>query len=93
MACVYAVDMATHRTTILLDEETRRAARELALRYGCSVSEAIRRAVVDQRDSTLGVPAESRTERRRVLERLFELFEGNDPAQEVAKLKEQDETF
>ncbi len=68
--------MGTHRTTILLDDDTRHAARELALRYGCSVSEAIRRAVIRQRDASLGVPASTRKERRKVLERLFELFDG-----------------
>ena len=85
--------MASRRTTILLDDDTRHAARELALRYGCSVSEAIRRAVIRQRDASLGVPAGTRKERRKVLERLFELFEGNDPAEEVARLKEQDKAF
>lgn len=85
--------MGTHRTTILLDDDTRHAARELALRYGCSVSEAIRRAVIRQRDASLGVPAGTRKERRKVLERLFELFEGNDPAEEVKRLKEQDKAF
>ncbi len=85
--------MATHRTTILLDDNTRHAARELALRYGCSVSEAIRRAVISQRDASLGVPAGTRKERKKVLERLFDLFEGNDPAEEVGRLKDQDEGF
>ena len=83
--------MVRHRTTILLDDDTRLAARELALRYGCSVSEAIRRAVIRQRDASFGVPASSRTERVRVLKRLFELFEGNNADEEVAHLKQQDE--
>lgn len=85
--------MATHRTTILLDDETRLAARELAMRYGCSVSEAIRRAVVRQRDASMGVPASARKERTKALERLFELFEGNDPDEEVSRLKLADEHF
>ena len=81
------------RTTLILDEETRRAARQLALRYGCSISEAIRRAVVRHRDTVFGVPAESRHERRKVLERLFELFAGNDPYEEIRRLKAEDEGF
>jgi hypothetical protein len=85
--------MATYRTTILLDDETRLAARELAMRYGCSVSEAIRRAVVRQRDASMGVPAGARKERTQALGRLFELFEGNDPDEEVSRLKQQDEHF
>ncbi|HJS74009.1 MAG TPA: hypothetical protein VJ921_06960 [Vicinamibacteria bacterium] len=45
------------------------------------------------REALFGVPAESRKERRKVLERLFDLFEGNDPEEEVRRLKEQDEGF
>lgn len=85
--------MASYRTTIVLDDDTRHAARELALRYGCSVSEAIRRAVILQREAALGVPPEQRKERLRTLERLFELFEGNDPAEEVRRIKAEDQGF
>lgn len=76
-----------------MDPETRKAARELALRYGCSVSEAIRRAVIRQRDAALGVPMESRKERRQVLERLFDLFDGNDAEADIRRLKDEDEGF
>ena len=94
MHVIYDVDMAsTTRTTLMLDDDTRLAARQLALRYGCSVSEAIRRAVVRQRDAVFGVPAASRKERRQVLDRLFELFDGNDPEEEVKRLKSQDQGF
>ncbi len=82
-----------HRTTLLLDDETRQAARQLALRYDCSTSEAIRRAVVRHRDAAFGVPAERRRERRRALERLFELFEGHDAEEEIRRLKSEDEGF
>jgi len=85
--------MASQRTTLFLDEETRKAARELAARYGCSMSEAIRRAVLRHRASLLGVPAKSRQERVRLLKRLFELFEGNDPEEEIRRLKSEDEGF
>ena len=81
------------RTTLLLDDETKRAARQLAMRYDCSTSEAIRRAVVRHRDTVFGVPAKSRNERRRVLERLFDLFEGHDARAEVRRLKAEDEGF
>jgi len=84
--------MAT-RTTLLLDPESRKAARQLALRYGCSTSEAIRRAVIRQRDAVLGVPAAGRKERVAALSRLFELFEGNDAEDEVQRLKSQDPGF
>jgi hypothetical protein len=82
-----------NRTTLILDHEARKAARELALRYDCTLSEAIRRAVVRQRDAVLGVPQAVREERTQILHRLFELFEGNDPQAEVRRLKAEDEGF
>ena len=82
-----------HRTTLLLDEKARAAARQLAGRYGCSVSEAVRRSVVRQRDAELGVPTGRRRQRIATLRRLFELFEGNDPAAEIRRLKAEDEGF
>ena len=88
----YTYDMQ-QRTTLIMDAETRLAARQLALRYGCSTSEAIRRAVVRHRDSVFGVPAESRGERRKVLDRLFQLFDGNDAEEEISRLKSQDAGF
>jgi hypothetical protein len=81
------------RTTILLDDETRRAARQLALRYECSTSEAIRRAIVRHRDAVYGVPEEARKERCQVLRQLFELFEGHDAEDEIRHLKAQDAGF
>ena len=80
----------SYRTTIILDEETRRAARELALRLDCSTSEAIRRAIIQQRNQVLGVSSDRRVERRRALERLIELFEGHDVDEEIARLKTED---
>ena len=81
------------RTTILLDDEVRAAARALAGQYGCSVSEAIRRAVLRHRDAVLGFSTARRKERMRVLEELFDLFEGHDAEEEIRRLKEQDEGF
>jgi hypothetical protein len=81
------------RTTLILDDETKKAARELALRYGCSTSEAIRRAILRHRDSVFGVPAETRRERGKVLSRLVELFDGHDAEEEIRRLKSQDEGF
>lgn len=77
----------------MMDKESRQAARELALRYGCSTSEAIRRAVLRHRDALFGIPAQSRTERRKVLDRLVELFEGHNAEEEVRRLKAEDESF
>ena len=90
---IYNIYYMYKRTTILLDEGTREAARQLAMRYGCSASEAIRRAVVRHRNTVFGVPAESRRERARSLRRLFDLFEGHDAEEEVRRLKAEDEGF
>ena len=81
------------RTTILLDEDTREAARQLALQYDCSTSEAIRRAVVRHRDAVFGVPTESRRERVKSLRRLLDLFDGHDAEAEIRELKAQDAGF
>ena len=53
----------------------------------------MRRALLRQRDAEVGVPQERRRERARALRRLFVLFEDNDPAAEVARLKAEDEGF
>ncbi len=81
------------RTTLILDENTKQAARQLALKYGCSTSEAIRRAILRHRDAVFGVPAESRRERAKVLERLFVLFDEHDAEDEILRLKSQGEGF
>ena len=83
----------SHRTTLVLDDQVREAARELAQRYGCSTSLAIRRAVLRHRDATLGIPADRRQRRVDVLNRLFDLFEGHDAEEEIARLKDQDGGF
>jgi hypothetical protein len=81
------------RTTLVLDDKARQAARQLARRYGCSLSEATRRALVRQRDAELGVPRARRRERVRALRKLFDLFSDNDPAAEVRRLKAEDTGF
>lgn len=81
------------RTSLVLDDATRAAARQLARHYDCGVSEAIRRAVLSQRDAVVGVSPEFRRHRRRVLERLFTLFEDADPEAEVRRLKAEDLGF
>jgi len=80
-------------TTLVLDDKAREAARELARRYGCSLSEATRRALIRQRDLEVGVPRERRRERVEALGRLFDLFADNDPRSEIRRLKAEDEGF
>jgi antitoxin component of RelBE/YafQ-DinJ toxin-antitoxin module len=83
----------SHRTTIVLDDESLAAAREVSRKLGCSMSEVVRRALLRYRDLASGVPPELRTERVRTLRRLFELFEGHDPSEEIARLKAEDRGF
>jgi hypothetical protein len=79
--------MAGRRTTLILDEESGTAARQLANHYGCAVSDAIRRSLIAQRDTVAGVPKGVRQQRVRILRHLFEIFEGNDAAEEIRRLK------
>jgi hypothetical protein len=81
------------RTTILLDEPSRRAAKTLAVKLDVSPSEAIRRALVHYRDHLFGVPPHARRRRSAALDRLAQLFEGNNAATEVRRLKEEDRFF
>lgn len=81
------------RTSLILDDESRRAARQLSHRYGCSVSEAIRRAVLRQRDDVFGKTVRDRARRRKIMTRLFVLFKDCDPEEEVGRLKREDDGF
>jgi hypothetical protein len=81
------------RTTLVLDDKAREAARQLARRHGCSLSEATRRALVRQRDAEIGVPRRRRRERVQALRLLFDLFADNDPRAEIKRLKAEDEGF
>lgn len=69
--------MASARTTIVLGPRERRAAKRLALRWGVTPSEAIRRAVVqvdgEQADSA---HERKRRQRRANLPALFRAFAG-----------------
>ncbi|MBI3925610.1 MAG: ribbon-helix-helix protein, CopG family [Armatimonadetes bacterium] len=80
-----------HRTTLVLDEESLEAVRDLSHRLHASQSEVIRRAVIAYRQQIAGPSQASRSRRRRILEELFDLFEGHDPEAEVRRLKEEDE--
>lgn len=82
-----------HRTTLLFDDETRKAAKQLASRFDCSTSEAVRRAVVSHRDTVFGVNREFRRKRVEALHQLFDLFEGHDADEEIRRLKSEDEGF
>ena len=53
----------------------------------------IRRSLIAQRDAAAGVPRGTRRERVRTLRRLFALFDENDAAEEVRRLKLQDQDF
>lgn len=81
------------RTTILLDDETRRAARSLAAGLGCSTSEVIRRAVRSYARSHGGVTPEQRELRKGAFLKLIELSDGMDVDAEIRRLKEEDEGF
>jgi hypothetical protein len=81
------------RTTLVLDDNSKEAILQLARRYGCSMSEAMRRAVIRQRDAEVGVPRARRQQRVQSLRRLFDLFADNDADGEIRRLKMEDEGF
>lgn len=81
------------RTTLLLDDDSRRAAKRLSAKLQVSPSEVVRRALVHYRDHLLGVPADRRRRRTNALHQLATMFEGNDARAEIGRLKEDDEFF
>jgi len=85
--------MMARRTTILLDNKSRRAAKQLAGALDVSVSEAVRRAIVAYRDQVVGASVDARRRRVRAFQHAIELFEGNDAEAEVRALKQQDKYF
>jgi hypothetical protein len=73
--------MAGHRTTIVLGKGERRAARNLAARWGVTPSEAIRRALLKVESEELDEAAERRIRHREAnLQRLFAAFKGRRAA-------------
>jgi len=81
------------RTTIMLDDDTRRAARALAADLGCSTSEVIRRAVRSYWQSHTGVTPEQQRVRKAAFLKLIELSEGMNVEAEIRRLKSEDEGF
>jgi hypothetical protein len=81
------------RTTLLMDEDSQRAARDLAVRLNCSTSEAIRRAIVGYRDVVVGLSRDVRSKRVGSLRKMIELSKDSDPAAEVKRLKSEDLGF
>jgi hypothetical protein len=82
-----------YRTTVLLDEPARLAAKRLAARLDVTPSEVIRRALVRYHDDLLGSANQTRRKRVAAALRLAVLLEGNDAEAEVRRLKKEDEFF
>ena len=84
----------SERTTIVLGPSERRAAKRLAVRWGVTPSEAIRRALMRVAGEEL---AEQRERKRRqrvaALEHLIQLSDGHDIDAELARLVEARETW
>lgn len=78
------------RTTIVLDTPSQAALDALTRHYGCSASEAVRRALIQHLDRALGVPEEKRRRRRAALEDLVRLMDGHDWQSELKSLEEEE---
>jgi hypothetical protein len=86
--------MSSTRTTVILDEPSRMAAKTLARTLGITPSEAIRRALVAYRDQVVGGVSEAEIRRRKAaFGQLMELMDGNDPQAEIARLERENEHF
>ena len=81
------------RTTVLLDEPARLAAKKLAAKLDVSPSEVIRRALVRYQEELLGSESTKRRRRVAAANRLFVLAEGHDAEAEVRRLKREDPFF
>jgi repressor of nif and glnA expression len=81
------------RTTVLLDEPARLAAKRLAAKLDVSPSEVIRRALVRYHDELLGNNGTTRRRRVAAARRLAVLCEGHDAESEVRRLKKEDPFF
>ncbi len=82
---------ASVRTTILLDPDSRRAAKQLAAKLDVSPSEVIRRALLRYRDELMGGSGAGIRRRRSALDRSLSVFAGVDPGAEVTRMKRDDE--
>ncbi len=85
--------MASERTTIILGDAERAAAKRLAVRWGVTPSEAIRRALLKVADAELVEHRQRRAKQRRAaLEKLITLSRGLDVDAELERLSaERDE--
>ena len=81
------------RTTILLDQPSRRAAKQLAAHLDVSPSEAIRRALAHYRNHVIGSPEADRRRRLAALDRSLVAFRGMDPAAELRRMKREDDEW
>lgn len=85
--------MASERTTIILGDAERAAAKRLAVRWGVTPSEAIRRALLKVADAELVEHRQRRAKQRRAaLEKLITLSRGMDVDAELERISaERDE--
>lgn len=81
--------MASGRTTIILGDKERRAAKKLAAHWGVTPSEAIRRALLKvEAEEFEASRSRTRRERLAAFEELVKLFEGYDPQDELDQIRE-----
>ena len=80
---------AAVRTTILLDPDSRRAAKQLAAKLDVSPSEVIRRALVHYQGQVMGTPSAGELTRSKLalLERSLQVFKRTDPAAEARRIR------
>jgi hypothetical protein len=86
--------MASNRTTIVLGEKERRAAKRLAALWGVSPSEAIRRAVIKVDEEAVPASRErARRARAKALHSARDVFDTMDVAAEIARISEERDSW
>lgn len=80
--------MAPGRTTIVLGDKERHAAKKLAAHWGVTPSEAIRRALLKTEMQELETTrSRARRERVAAFKELIKLFGGHNPTEELAAIR------
>ena len=81
--------MAPARTTIVLGDKERRAAKKLAAHWGVTPSEAIRRAIMKVEGQELDASIQRRRRARvEAFQELVALFDDYDPRDELDQIRE-----
>ncbi|MGB0679042.1 MAG: hypothetical protein ACPGUV_05220 [Polyangiales bacterium] len=81
------------RTSLIFDQQTEQAVRELKQRLHCSMAEVVRRALHAYHHQVMRDAHGRVSQQQALLQKLYTSFRNHDPAAEVARLKDEDAYF